>query len=350
MSGFHPLTISQIRKTTPQAVTLTFEIPEKLKADYRFTPGQYLTLETEIEGKKVRRAYSICSSPNETGLSVGIKELQGGTFSVHANQKLKAGDTLAVHTPEGRFLLQPEEDKTYLAFASGSGITPIFSMLKTVLEDTETGKFVLVFGNRAPQDTMFLEELKNLQSQYPNRLNIQWVFSRAQTPEGLFGRIEAATVKLICNNKFKDTAFDSAYLCGPEEMIRTTQKTLLECGLEERQIHFELFTTADNNQKSDEKATAKGMTHLTVWLDEESYQLDIPQNHSVLESVLEAGIDAPFSCQGGVCSTCIARIKEGSAQMLKNTILTDSELAEGLTLTCQARPTSDKLVIDYDDV
>lgn len=350
MSGFHSLTINQFNKITPNAVTLTFEVPEKLKDNFLFTPGQYLTLEAKIDGKKVRRAYSICSSPNEEGISVGIKELQGGTFSVFANQKLKAGETLSVHIPDGRFLLHPKEGKTYLAFASGSGITPIFSMLKTVLQDTQTAKFVLVYGNRSPEDTMFLDAIKALENQYPERLMVQWVFSRAQTPDSLFGRIEASTVKLICNNKCKEVDFEGAYLCGPEEMIRTVQKTLLDSGFKENQIHFELFTTADDPQKTAETLAVKGITQLTVWLDEESHQMDIPQNRSVLESVLEAGIDAPFSCQGGVCSTCIARIKEGSAQMAKNTILTDSELTEGLTLTCQARPTSDKLVIDYDDV
>lgn len=350
MSGFHQLQIKKVEKITDNAVSLTFEIPDNLKEEYQFTPGQYLTLEAEIDSKKVRRAYSICSSPNETGISVGIKALQGGTFSVFANQNLKVGDLLAVHTPEGRFFLKPQEHKTYLAFASGSGITPILSMVKSVLEDTETGKFVLVFGNRSPKETMFLQKLQALQNQHPDRLSIQWVFSRAQSPDSLFGRIDASTVNLICRNQYKDTVFDGAYLCGPEEMIHVVKKALMECGWDESKIHFELFTTSENNQKSVEKLTGKGMTHLTVWLDEESYELEIPQNHSVLQSVLEAGIDAPFSCQGGVCSTCIARIREGSAQMVKNTILTDSEMAEGLTLTCQARPTSDKLVIDYDDV
>lgn len=350
MSGFHTLSISQVRKLSSKAVSLTFEIPENLKEAFRFTPGQYLTLETEINGKKVRRAYSICSAPNEEALSVGIKQLEGGVFSVFANQSLKTGSQLSVHTPEGRFLLAPDENKSYLAFASGSGITPVLSMLKAVLRQTKTSRFILVYGNRSPEDTMFLEDIKTLQNQYPDRLFVQWVYSRAQSGDSLFGRIDSSTVRLILNNKFKEVVFEGIYLCGPEQMIQTVQNSLLDCGIDKNQIHFELFTTSEDTKSTDVKPASKGTTRLTVWLDGESHELEIQQNHSVLESVLEAGIDAPFSCQGGVCSTCIARIKEGSAQMVKNTILTDGELAEGLTLTCQARPTSDRLVIDYDDV
>lgn len=349
MSHFHTLTIQEVRRETPDAVSVNFEVPNSLNKEFHFTPGQYLTLKTTLGGKEVRRAYSICSSPGSGELRVAVKKVENGVFSSYVNEQLKAGDKLEVYIPEGRFLLHPEEGKSYLAFAAGSGITPVLSMIKTVLDSTQKSKFVLVYGNKSPEKTMFLETLKNLQNQYPERLFIQWVYSRAQEPDSLFGRIEVSTVNLIIKNKFKDTKFAGYYLCGPEEMIHVVKDTLLKNEAPKEDIHFELFTTSEV-EKIPIEAHIKDKTQLTVYLDGETHTLTIRQDHSVLESVLEAGIDAPFSCQGGVCSTCIARIKEGSATMLKNTILTDGEIAEGLTLTCQARATSDTLFIDYDDV
>lgn len=349
MSHFHTLNIKEVRKETPDSVSILFEVPDSLKKEFHFTPGQYLTLKTNIAGKEVRRAYSICASPNSNELRVAVKKVTNGTFSVYANEHLKSGDKLEVYIPEGRFLLHPEEGKSYLAFAAGSGITPIMSMIKTVLNNTQKSKFVLVYGNKSQEDTLFLNELKNLQDKFPERFFIQFVYSRSQESGSLFGRIESSTVNLIVKNKFKNTNFAGFYLCGPEEMIHVVKDALLENKVSKEAIHFELFTTSET-ETIPAKTLPKGKTRLTVYLDGESHSLEIRQNHSVLESVLEAGIDAPYSCQGGVCSTCIARIKEGSAVMAKNTILTDGEIAEGLTLTCQARPTSDTLSIDYDDV
>jgi len=349
MSHFHKLILQEVRRETPDSVSIRFEVPDSLKKEFRFTPGQHLTLKTTIDGKEVRRAYSICSSPDSDELRVAVKKVPNGVFSVYANEKLEAGENMEVYIPEGRFLLHPEEEKAYLAFVAGSGITPILSMIKTVLSNTSKSKFVLVYGNKSPQDTMFLVELKNLQNKYSNRLFIQWVYSRAQEQDSLFGRIESSTVNLVVKNKFKDTKFAGYYLCGPEEMIHVVKDTLLKNEVPNEDIHFELFTSTEK-KTIPEAALSKGKTHLTVHLDGETHTLEIKKSHSVLESVLEAGIDAPYSCQGGVCSTCIARIKEGSAVMAKNSILTDGEIAEGLTLTCQARPTSDTLSIDYDDV
>ncbi|MDP2060238.1 MAG: ferredoxin--NADP reductase [Flavobacteriaceae bacterium] len=349
MSHFHTLTIREVRRETPDAVSVLFEVPDSLKKEFHFTPGQYLTLKTTIDGKEVRRAYSICASPNSDELRVAVKKVQNGAFSVYANEQLKAGDKLEVYIPEGRFLLHPEDGKSYLAFVAGSGITPVMSMIKTTLKDTKKSKFVLVYGNKLPDDTLFLTELKKLQNQFPERLYIQYVYSRAQESDSLFGRIDSSIVNLIVKNKFKDTNFAGYYLCGPEEMIHVVKDALLANKVPKEAIHFELFTTSEA-ETIPSTTLAKGKTKLTVYLDGEAHSLEIRQNHSVLESVLEAGIDAPFSCQGGVCSTCIARIKEGSANMAKNTILTDGEIAEGLTLTCQARATSATLTIDYDDV
>ncbi|MDT8415579.1 MAG: ferredoxin--NADP reductase [Flavobacteriaceae bacterium] len=347
MSDFHALTIQRIVKVASKAVAISFDLPASLSDKYNFVPGQYITLKTQIDGKEVRRAYSICSVPQKEPLTVAVKEIPNGTFSAYANQQLQVGGSLEVAEPEGRFQLIAEEGKSYLAFAAGSGITPILSMIKAVLSSTQTSRFVLVYGNKSPDDTMFLDTLQKLQTDYPERFFIQWIFSQTQTTDSLFGRIEASIVNLIVKNKYKDTDFAGYYLCGPEAMIDEVRNTLIEQKIAKDKIHFELFTSAASTPDS---APSKGMTQLTILLDDETFNIEILQNKSVLESVLEAGIDAPFSCQGGVCSTCIARIKDGSAIMAKNSILTDGEIAEGLTLTCQARPTSDTLSIDYDDV
>lgn len=347
MSDFHALTIQNIVKVASKAVAISFDVPASLSDKYSFVPGQYITLKTQINGKEVRRAYSICSAPQNESLTVAVKEVPNGTFSAYANQNLQVGTSLEVAEPEGRFQLIAAEGKSYLAFAAGSGITPILSMIKAVLSSTQTARFVLVYGNKSPEDTMFLDTLKKLQAYYPERFLIQWIFSQKQTADSLFGRIEASIVNLIVKNKYKKTDFAAYFLCGPEAMIDEVRNTLTAQNIPQDKIYFELFTSTASTQDA---SPSKGMTQLTVFLDEDTFNLEIPQNKSVLESVLEAGIDAPFSCQGGVCSTCIARIKEGSAVMAKNSILTDGEIAEGLTLTCQARPTSDTLSIDYDDV
>ncbi|MBU2526687.1 MAG: ferredoxin--NADP reductase [Bacteroidetes bacterium] len=347
MSDFHALTIQSIVKVASKAVAISFDIPASLSDKYNFVPGQYITLKMQIDGKEVRRAYSICSAPDNEPFTVAVKEVPNGTFSAYANHQLQVGARLDVAEPEGRFKLVAEEGKSYLAFAAGSGITPILSMIKAVLSSTQTSRFVLVYGNKTPDDTMFLETLQKIQANYPERFFIQWIFSQKQTKDSLFGRIEASIVNLIVKNKYKETDFAGYYLCGPEAMIDEVRNTLIAQQITQDKIHFELFTSAASTPDS---APSKGMTQLTILLDDDTFNIEIPQNKSVLESVLEAGIDAPFSCQGGVCSTCIARIKEGNAVMVKNTILTDGEIAEGLTLTCQARPTSDTLSIDYDDV
>lgn len=349
MSDFHALNISEVKRETPNAVSISFEIPEHLKNVFAFKAGQYITIKHTVNGKEIRRAYSLCSSPKSAKLKVGIKSVPNGSFSVFANTQLKAGDTLDVMPPEGKFILETnaENSNNYAAFAAGSGITPVLSIIQNALEDEPKSTFVLVYGNKTPNESMFLTELSRLQESYPDRFFIQFVMSREETENSLFGRIDRSTVNYILKNKHKDLSFDAFYLCGPEPMIDEVSSTLKENGINEKRIHHELFTTSEEGLLVE---SHDGNTTVTVTLDDETETFVMPQTKSVLEAALAEGIDAPYSCQGGICSTCIARIVEGKAEMRKNQILTDGEIAEGLILTCQAHPTSPKLVVDYDDV
>jgi ring-1,2-phenylacetyl-CoA epoxidase subunit PaaE len=351
MSQFHNLTIQSITKVTDQSVAITFAIPDNLKSEFAFKAGQYVTLKTEIEGKDVRRDYSICSSVSSGAITVAVKAVENGTFSIYANKHLKAGDTIGVATPNGRFLFEPHKEKTrtVAAFAAGSGITPILSIAKTLLEDEPFSNFILVYGNKSLNDAMFAEDLLQLKQTYGNRFHVHFIYSQTQETDALFGRIEKSTVNLIVKNKYKDVTIDSFYLCGPEQMINTVKDVLLENNVKEKQIFFELFT-ASTDSKIDASEIGTGQTIIKVIVDDEEFEFEMSQETSILDAALKEDIDAPYSCQGGICSSCIARITEGEATMRQNNILTDSEVAQGLILTCQAHPKSASVVVDYDDV
>ena len=353
MSGFYSLPVSDINKETPNAVSITFTIPEELKETFSFKAGQYITLKHKLDDTELRRAYSICCAPDTNKIQVGVKKVDGGKFSVYANTKLKVGDTLEVFPPEGKFVFDPNDEETgkisnnYAAFVAGSGITPVLSIVKTVLKEVPNSTFLLVYGNQSLQETMFHSEILELQKKYKDRLFVEFIYSRKLENEALFGRIERSTVNLLLKNKFKDTTFNSFYLCGPEPMIDAVSSTLKENGINEKQILFELFNTAEKGLLT---KAHEGDTKVTITLDDEVETFSMPQKKSVLEAALDHDLDPPYSCQGGICSTCIARITEGKAEMRKNQILTDDEIAEGLILTCQAHPTTATLSIDYDDV
>lgn len=352
MSQFHTLNIKDITRQTDQCVSITFDVPNHLKEEYKFKAGQYITLKTDIEGKEVRRDYSLCTSPSSGNLTVAVKEVENGTFSKYANQALKVGDTLDVAQPQGRFTFTPDTSKTrtIAAFAAGSGITPVLSILKTVLEEEPNSKFVLVYGNKTLKDTIFLNDLLDIQNKYSDRLTIQFLYSQSQEKHALFGRIEKSTVNFIVKNKYKDVNIDAFYICGPEGMINTVKDVLAENNIEDSKIFFELFTTTSSVSVEDLEEVTDGTTSITVIVDDEEKTFTMSQQQSVLEAALEQDLDAPYSCQGGICSSCLARVKEGKATMRQNNILTDNEVAEGLILTCQAHPVSAKIIVDYDDI
>lgn len=349
MADFYALTVKSIKKLTPNSVAATLEIPKDLIQTFVFTAGQYITIKKEIKGKELRRAYSICSSPKNENITIGIKKVDSGGFSHYANTKLQVGDVLEVMPPEGRFSFKTTgKEQNIAAFAAGSGITPIMSIAKSVLDDNPKNTFVLVYGNKSYEETMFYTDLVKLELDYTNRFFVYFTNSQTREDKALFGRIDTSTVNYALKNKHAGTSFDAFYLCGPEKMIHTVKDTLLENGIEEDKILFELFTATEI--KEELPTLPDGQTSLTVILDDEEFQLTMDKKTTVLDAVLKENIDAPYSCQGGVCSSCIARVTEGKAEMAVNQILTDSEIAEGFVLTCQAHPTTPTLKVDYDDV
>ena len=351
MSQFHKLTIKEIQKETENAVTLSFTVPEDLKEIFAFKAGQYITLKTEIDGKEIRRDYSICSSPKSGEFTVAVKEVKNGVFSKFANNTLKAGDDSEVALPNGLFVFEPNNSKSRIivAFAAGSGITPIMSIAKTVLEEEPQSTFVLVYGNKTPEGTIFYNEIQELKTKHQNRFNVQFVFSQSDEDNALFGRIDKSTVNYIVKNKYEDSKIDAFYLCGPEAMINTVSEVLLENGIDKKVIHFELFTVSIPIEPTTIQV-GDGNTTITILVDDEETTFTMSQKKTILEAALDEDIDAPYSCQGGICSSCVARLTEGKATMRQNNILTDGELAEGLILTCQAQPTTPTIVEDYDDV
>ncbi|WP_418508850.1 2Fe-2S iron-sulfur cluster-binding protein [Corallibacter sp.] len=351
MAQFHKLTIKDIQRETDKSVTISFHIPETLKSEFSFTAGQYITLRTTLNGNEVRRDYSLCSSPKSGEIKVAVKEVKDGTFSAYANNVLKAGDTIDVAPPKGHFTFVPNDKKTknIAAFAAGSGITPILSIIKCALEEEVHSEVILVYGNKTTQDTIFLNELLELQHKYSERFSIQFVFSQADEDDAIFGRIEKSTVNYVMKNKHKNIDVDAVYLCGPEAMIHTVKDVLTENGIAKDRILFELFKAAKPTEV-DNSSIGEGQTKITVIVDDEEATFEMSQKQSILEAALDEDLDAPYSCQGGICSSCLARIKEGEATMRQNNILTDNEVAEGLILTCQAHPTTPTIVVDYDDI
>lgn len=350
MSSFYKLAIKEVRRETPEAVSVAFNIPAELKSYYTFIAGQYVTLKLTLDGEEIRRAYSICSAPESGELRIAIKSVSVGAFSTFANSTLKAGDIIEVSTPEGKFTFEPEISRTknYAAFAAGSGITPVMSILQSVLESQPHSTFVLVYGNKTPEQTIFHQQLHDLQLKFTGRFFVHFVFSQAKVDNELFGRIEKSTINFILNNKHKELEFDKFYLCGPEEMINCISDVLKEKNVKEKDIKFELFFAPKAENEID--TSLKGHTKITVMVDGDEVTFEMSQKQNILEAALKQGLDAPYSCQGGICSSCLARVVSGSAAMVKNAILTDGEIAEGLILTCQAHPTSAEIHIDYDDV
>ena len=350
MSSFYKLNIKEVKRETKDSVSVLFNVPLEFKAFYTFLAGQYTTLKLKLDGEEIRRAYSICSSPESGEFRIGVKAVKGGAFSQLANTKLKAGDTLEVGTPEGKFTFTPDADRArnYVAFVAGSGITPVLSIIQSVLSSEPKSSFVLVYGNKTPEETMFHQLLHDLQQKYVARFFVHYVYSQAKIEDELFGRIEKSTVNFILKNKHKELQFEKFYLCGPEAMINTVSDVLKENNVKESAIKFELFTPSAEEHQI--KKSLGGHTKITVLVDDEENTFEMSQKQTILEAALKQGIDAPYSCQGGICSSCLARITSGTAEMTKNSILTDGEIAAGLILTCQAHPTSESIYIDYDDV
>ena len=351
MFKFHTLAIKELKKETSDAVSILFDIPADLKEEFKFIAGQYINIKKSIAGVELRRAYSICSLPNSDELRIVIKAVDNGIFSVFATTVLKEGDILEVSKPLGKFMLETDSEnaKKYLAVAAGSGITPIMAMIKAVLTEEPNSTFTLIYGNKTEANTIFYDEINQLQNTYPTQFKVQYVFSREPKNDVLFGRIDKGNLNFILKNKFKDSSFDAAFLCGPEMMINILKETLIENGLDKDNIHSELFTPPVVPENEIHIAF-EGTCEITVLVDDAETTFEMDSKLTILTAALKEGLDAPYSCQGGICSSCLAKVTEGKALMEKNTILSETEINDGFILTCQAHPITQKINIDYDNV
>ena len=352
MAQFHPLTVTDVRKTIRDAVIVTLDAPDP--EAFRFRQGQYLTFRRNFDGTELRRTYSICSGLDDGLLQVGIKRVDGGAFSTWANEDLQPGDTLEAMQPMGKFSteIEPEASKHYLGFAGGSGVTPVLSILRTVLSREPLSHFTLVYANRAANTIMFREELEDLKNRFMERLTILHVLESGDQDIDLFsGRVDADKCAALFQHWIDIDDVDLALICGPEPMMKSIASALADHGLPKERIKYELFTGSQEGQLTRarrEQVAKKTGTETTVILDGTSYQFTLPANMPVLQGALENDLDAPHACRSGVCSTCKAKVVEGEAEMLANHGLEDYEVRAGFVLTCQCYPVSDRIVLDYD--
>ena len=355
---FHELTVARIDAEAAGAVALTLSVPTALKDSFQFEPGQFLTLRAQVNGQDLRRSYSICSTRSclqqHGELQVGIRPVEGGLFSNWAAQQLRVGDTLQVMPPEGRFVIQRPRAVHRVGFAAGSGITPILSIIASSLEEQPGTKFTLVYGNRRMDSVMFNEALQDLKDQYPDRLTLIHILSRqAQEVDLLEGRIDGDKVRAIMKAFLPVKSMDEVFICGPEAMIEATQKALVDAGVPAKRVYSERFASgaspATPQAPRSEKADSLSGMALTVVLDGKSHEMRIQPDEHILDVALNAGLDLPYSCKGGVCCTCRAKVTEGSVAMDKNFTLESWEMDKGFVLSCQARATSAKVVISFDD-
>lgn len=357
MIHFHPLSVRSVHRETDDCVTITFSVPENLKAVFAFTQGQSLTVRTHINGQELRRNYSICSSPLDGVLRVAVKKVAGGLFSTWANEQLTPGDVLEVMPPVGRFYtpLDPTQQKHYVAFAAGSGITPILSIIKTTLQTEPDSTFTLVYGNRNTASIIFKEELEALKNRYLCRFRVYHILSREGTDAPLNnGRIDREKTAFLCDKLIDLRTSHEYFLCGPEEMIFSVRGVLMERGVDARNIHFELFTTPGQAKRSGTdiaaaKRTNEAQAQVQIRLDGRTIEFGLEeQGQSILDAALAQGADLPYACKGGVCCTCKARLMEGSVHMDAAWGLEPDEQAAGFILTCQSHPTSARVVVDFD--
>lgn len=353
--SFHPLTIRECRRETADTVSIAFDVPADLADRFRFVQGQYLTLKARIGDEEIRRSYSICSGVGEGELRVAVKKVDGGLFSTHANQSLAPGSVLEVMTPMGRFHtpVDPNAARTYVAFAAGSGITPVMSILKTVLAQEPKSRFVLVYGNRTVSSIIFREELEDLKNRYIGRLVIHHVLSREPEEAGLLGgRIGAALVRELCAGPLKAEDIDAAFLCGPQPMVEEVRDALAACGTLPANIHVELFGTTTAARPTVKKVAADHPTDaatIAILQDGKRKEFTLPYDgDSILEAAHRHGADLPYSCKSGVCCTCRAKVREGKVEMAENYSLEPWEIEAGYVLTCQSRPLTERVVIDFD--
>lgn len=358
MAKFHQLKVADVRRETADCISLAFEVPASLQAEYTFKPGQNLTLRTIVDGEDLRRSYSICSAPGEGELRVAIKKIPHGKFSSFANEKIKKGSRLDVMTPTGSFVLKPDArlKRHYVAFAAGSGITPVFSMLKSVLEAEPLSRFTLFYGNKSTTSIIFREAIEGLKNRFLDRFSTYHILSKEKSDALLFnGRINSEKCKVFFEKLLDIHAIDQFLLCGPESMIHEVREYLLGQGVDLKKIHFELFTTpatriADTLPNGNsQKETDHSVSRVHIKSDGLTFDFEMPRvNESILDAALRHGADLPFACKGGVCTTCKAKLLEGEVRMDVHYGLEEEEIAQGFVLTCQSHPVTEEVTVDYD--
>ncbi len=355
MPKFHTLQVKAIHRETPDCVSVAFDVPEALQSDYQYLAGQYLTLRVTLDGEEVRRSYSICSSPTEGELRIAVKKVPNGRFSSFANEVLRSGDTLDVMTPIGNFCVAPDAANAlhYVGFAAGSGITPIISILKTVLAAEPNSRFTLFYGNKATDSIIFREAVEALKNVYLQRLSIHYVLSQEFHHNELFtGRISREKCEVFFDKMLDLNEVDAFFVCGPQAMNEDIRDLLLARGVPRQRIHVELFTTGiakTERPKAVQDAKTGIEAQIRVTLDGSSFEFPLYSNgDSILDAALRRGADLPFACKGGVCCTCRARLLEGEVEMDLNYALEPDELEAGYILTCQAHPVSQRVVVDFD--
>jgi ring-1,2-phenylacetyl-CoA epoxidase subunit PaaE len=353
---FHRLAVADLRREASDAVSLTFAIPPELASDYQFAPGQYLTLRTTMDGEEVRRSYSICSGPTDGELRIAVKKVDGGAFSSWAADELNAGDQLDVMTPTGRFGVVPSSDqgRIHVGFAAGSGITPILSIVKGVLAREPESRFFLFYGNRSTENMLFREALEELKDRFLARFSLFHVISgEEQDIPILQGRLDGEKVRVLLRSLVPAATVDHVFVCGPTGMSEEIEATCAELGIAAAKIHVERFVSGLGGKprpKAVVAASAPPKAVAALIIDGKRREVPVAEGEAILDAALRAGMDLPFACKGGMCSTCRAKLVEGTAQMEVNYALEPWELEAGFILTCQARPTSDKVVVDYDHV
>ena len=353
---FHHLTVSEIHRETQHAVSVRFELPADLKANYHFKAGQYLTLMHTINGESLRRPYSLCVSPAEQELRICTKQIPDGRMSSFINTELKVGDQLAVMEPNGRFCtdINPGQANRYVGIAGGSGITPILSLLSTLLRSEPNSAFTLLYGNRSSADIIFREKLADLKSHFLDRLQVVHILSEEQTEVELFhGLLDSERVERLITGLLKPDEIDQYFICGPGPMMDGAAAALDRLGIDKQNVKIESFGSAQpaaqagklsSNTETDQAIRSQA----TIKVGGKSLEVGIPDGRSVLDAALAAKLDLPYACKGGVCCTCKAMLVEGTVEMAVNYGLEADEIARGYVLTCQAMPTSDKVVVDYD--
>ncbi|HKS57202.1 MAG TPA: 2Fe-2S iron-sulfur cluster-binding protein [Steroidobacteraceae bacterium] len=356
---YHPLKIVEVRAEGSDAVCVTLDVPDELRDEFRFSPGQHIGVRATIDGHEERRTYSICSATDERHLRIGVRVQERGIMSGHLGRNLRAGDTLEVLPPTGRFILTPDAKaaRTYCAFAGGSGITPILGIIKNALRHEPASRFLLFYGNRTTASIMFAEELLALKDIYPQRLSLYFLMSREpQDVEVLNGRLDAAKVGVLGRELFDARAVDGYFVCGPDTMIDSVREGLVGLGVDPARIHSEHFASEGVRLKPDphavtpKSAAEQGQTQVTVVMDGRRRSFAMASDGTtVLEAAEQAGLELPYSCRAGVCSTCRTRVVRGAVTMMTNYALEPWEVEAGYVLCCQALPAATELELTYDE-